>query len=115
MLADAAVVEDPQPHPLIGVAVVGDPFWVLGVAESVAGVAAVAQRLDRRGAAAAQCQLRQGLGGSAEVVGQPGQVSDQLGAVAHCLNGGCQTGLQVPQLGAPRGRLARPGQRDGIM
>src|SRR5260370_9806669 len=58
VLADAAVVEDRQFLALIGVAPVGDPLGILGVAEADPGMAAVAPGLDRRLAAAAERQLR---------------------------------------------------------
>jgi hypothetical protein len=58
MLAQAPVVVDRDLLPGVGVAAVGDPAGVLAAGEPDAGVAAVAQRLDRRGAAPAQRLFR---------------------------------------------------------
>ena len=92
----------------VGVAVVGDPLGILGVLEAGAGVAAVAPRLDRRPAAAAQRQLRGGPLSGTEVIDQPRHVGHQVGPVMGRLDPGREPGLELPQFGAARIGLAGP-------
>src|SRR6516225_10169543 len=86
MLADAAVVEDCQLVARIAVATVGDPFGILGVAETGPRVAAVAPGLDRRLAAAAQRQLRRRAALGTEVVGQPRHVGHEVWPIVRRLD-----------------------------
>src|SRR5262245_18013635 len=58
VLTDAAVVVDGELHAVVGVALVGDALGILLVAKVGPGTGAVAVRLERRLAAAAESHLR---------------------------------------------------------
>ena len=79
VLADAPVVEDRDLLPRVGVALVGHPVRVLVVGEPAGRVRPVAERLDRRGAAPAQRELRR----HRELLAQH---SDGLLVLSGCLN-----------------------------
>jgi len=113
VLAGAAVVEDGDLLPGVGVAPVGDPARVLGGGEPGGGVAAVAQRLDLRAAAAAQRQLRPHAHRLAQPVDQAADAGDQVGAIGHRLDTRAESGLQRRQLRQPAFGRARAGRCDG--
>src|SRR5262249_4914593 len=79
--ARASVVEDGDLHAGVALLRVGDAARLLGAAEADPGVAAVAERLQLRGAAAAERHLRQAGELLSEPAPQAARVRDQVRAV----------------------------------
>jgi len=112
VLAGAPVVEDGHLLPGVGVAPVRDPAGVFGAGEPDGCVAAIAQWLDFRAAAAAQRQLRPHAHRLAQPVDQGMGAGDQVRAISHDPDTRIQSGLQRAQLREAAFGRARAGRSD---